>query len=259
MQRRHRLSGGVGLSRLDAGRAFFGTFYAFILVGWYPELQVTYTQAGRGSDVAALPALVGLAVGAAWGSGSLLDVLLVATAAGLGSAAGFALGGALVADLAAIRPFYASALDPGLLEAALWGEFIPSVVGPALGALGGGAMASLRESGRTPLGTLSSVVGLLTAVLAVVATVGLGASSIGLVVAQVTAGAPAASIDSIAIRVTVLAVSCLAAASAVLVQRRSDGATTVSLSGKRLLAGVTLAAIPQYVAALYTMFVVNPF
>ncbi len=90
-------------------------------------------------------------------------------------------------------------------------------------------------------------------------TVGLGAASIGLVVVIETSGAPATSIDPFAIRVTVLAVSCLAVASAVLVQRRPDGTTSVSLAGKRVLSGVVLAVIPQYVAALYTMFVVNPF
>lgn len=253
-----RLNLPLGLSRLDAGRAFFATFDFFILVGWYPQLQVTYVSAHRGADFVAV-GLVAAAVGAVWGSGGMADALLIAAAAALGSGAGFALGGALVAELSAVRPFYASMLDRAALEAALWGEFMPAIVGSALGAFAGAIGATLTKPRSPTLGARAAGLGLIAAALAAAATVALGAATIVLVAERISTDGPASSIDPIAIRVAVLALACVSAASAVLVRRRPDRTLTVAITIPRLLAGAALVAIPYLVAAIYREFVLNPF
>jgi hypothetical protein len=258
MDQRQRLDVSLGLSRLDAGRAFFATFYVFILVGWFPQLQATYVQAFRGADFASV-GLIALVVGAALGSGGAIDALLVAAAAALGCGAGFGLGAALVAELSEVRPFYASTLDPTTLESMLWAEFIPAAVGSALGGLAGAVGATLLGSRPATLGVRAAVLGILAVALIAVGPVALGAASIGLVVGRVTAGGPAATIDPLAIRVAVLTLSCLAAASAVLIRRPVDGTLAVAITIPRLLAGAALVGIPYLVADVYRSFVVNPF
>jgi hypothetical protein len=248
----------VGLSRLDAGRAFFATFYAFILVGWYPQLQPTFVQASRGADFASL-GLIALVVGAAFGSGGLVDALLFAAAAALGSGAGIGLGAALVAELSEVRPFYASTLDPITLESMLWAEFVPAVVGPALGGLAGAIGATVLGSRSATLGLRAAVLGIFAVALIAAGTVALGAASIGLVVGRVSAGGPAPTMSPAAIRLAILALSCLAAVSAVLVRRPVDGRLTVAITIPRLVAVAALVGIPYLVADVYRSFVVNPF
>lgn len=247
-----------GLSRADAGRAFFATCYFFILVGWYPQLQPTYVSAYRGTDFVAV-GLVAAAAGAIWGSGALADAVLIAAAAALGSGAGFALGGALVAELSAVRPFYASTLDHAALEAALWAEFIPAIAGSALGAVAGAVGATLVGPRPPTLGARATGIGLLAAMLAAAASVALGAGTIGLVAARISTDGPASSIDPLAIRVAILALACLAAASAVLAGRRQDRTSTVAITVPRLLAGTALVSVPFVVAEIYRTFVLNPF
>lgn len=253
-----RLNRRLGLSRLDAGRAFFAMFLLFILVGWYPELQATYVDAYREADLAAV-GLFAAAIGAVWGSGGMTDALLVAAAAALGSAAGFALGGALVAELSAVRPFYASVLDRAALEAALWAEFIPAVGASALGAVAGAVGATLVGSRPATLGARAASLALLAAAVAAAAVVALGLATIDLVAGRISTDGPASSIDPSAIRVAVIGLACAAAGSAVLVRRRPDGTWTVAITVPRLLAGAALVGIPSLVAGIYREFVLNPF
>jgi hypothetical protein len=253
-----RLKPRLGLSRLDAGRAFFGMFYVFILIGWYPQLQTTYVNAYRGTDLA-LTGLVAVAAGAAWGSGGLMDGLLVAAAAALGSATGFALGGALVAELSAVRPFYASPLDSSTLETALSTEFLAAVAGPALGALAGAAWATFAAPRAARPTARWAALGLLGVAVCAIATATLGVASIELVVSRTSANGPAASIDPLAVRVAALVLSCLAAASAVLIHSDEDGKLGVAITVPRLLAGTGLVAIPFLVVEVYRSLVLNPF
>jgi hypothetical protein len=255
--KRRRVGIPLGLSRPDVGLVFFTTFYLFILVGWYPELQTTYVRAEHGFDVALGAGVIACIAGAAIGSGALADALLAAAFAALGSVAGFSLGAALVGELADLRPFYSSPLDSAALETVVWREYVPAVVGPAVGALAGALAATLQQPRTAIGGARMTAVGLIVLVVAGLSAAGLGAASIGLLGSRVSAGARAPAIDPFMIRLAVLVVSCAAAGSAALVRRSEDGrlATTVP----RLLGSLALVAVPYLVATVYRMFVLEPF
>ena len=257
--RRDRWRSWFGVARYDAGRVFFGVYIGFILMGWYPQLQDTYTHAWRGTSLGFGIAVLAVALGFMWGAGSLADILLVAASGALGCAAGFAFGAALTAELAAVRPFYASMFDRSTLEGRLWSEFLPCVFGAAAGGVVGAAAASVLAPPSRRLGLRSGVIALLIVTLAAVLAAGLGANSIALVATRVTPGPTVTTIDPGVIRVALLTVGCLAAASAALASRDIDRGPIIVVTGIRVAAGAALIAIPFLVAAVYRSFVLNPF
>jgi len=258
VSRDHGRSTPLALSRPEIGRVFFGSFYLFILLGWYPQLQVTYVDATRGSDLPIVLAIFAAGLGATFGAGWLADALLAAAASALGSVAGFGLGAALLGELAVETPFYASPHEPIALEAGLWAEVLPVLVGSTVGSfIGavGSALARERFVGGSSRGVLLATIVLVVSLAVVLA---LCAVSIGLVVVRTTSGGPASSIDPFVIRVLILALSGVAAASAALL-RSVDGRVIVVITAPRIALGLVLVAIPYLVAAVYRMFVTSPF